>query len=469
MILLEEFQKAGTEIIFLNYQPNESPESHLLIQMQGMIAGYEREKSMERYRRGKIHAAKNGEVSVFSRAPYGYTYIDKHMGSGQTSFEICEEASDVVRKIFTWIGQERCTIREAARRLKRMNVLSPKGKSTWNASVIHNILNNPAYIGKAAYGKRKMGPRLPRVRPIKGCLEQPKIGSSYPVEKINWIYISVPAIIDETLFEATQEQLIENRRIARERRDGAKYLLQGLIVCQNCRYAYYGRDTKLKTNHGKPSNPKTYMYYTCPGSEAYRFEGNEICTNTSVRMEPLEIAVWEEVKFLLKHPQRILEEYQRRINELEKSPLEQTYQFLNKQKSKLQRGIDCLIDGYTHEHIDKEEFEPRIRSMKQRLKTLEDQMQKIMEQKNLKNELTLIVTNIEHFASVVIKKLDNVDWNTKREIIRSLVKRIEINHENVNIVFRVNELPDPSPKHKKNFQHCPACRDTEIVSRWRAA
>ncbi len=33
MILLEEFQKYGAEIIFLNYQTNDSPESHLLLQI----------------------------------------------------------------------------------------------------------------------------------------------------------------------------------------------------------------------------------------------------------------------------------------------------------------------------------------------------------------------------------------------------------------------------------------------------
>ncbi len=58
ILLLEEFQKGGAEIIFLNCQTNDSPEAHLLLQMQGMIAEYERAKIMERHRRGKIHAAR---------------------------------------------------------------------------------------------------------------------------------------------------------------------------------------------------------------------------------------------------------------------------------------------------------------------------------------------------------------------------------------------------------------------------
>ncbi len=65
------------KIIFLNYETNDIPESHLLLQMQGMIAEYERAKIMERNRRGKIHAAKRGSINVLTKAPYGYRYVAK--------------------------------------------------------------------------------------------------------------------------------------------------------------------------------------------------------------------------------------------------------------------------------------------------------------------------------------------------------------------------------------------------------
>ena len=73
MILIEEFERNGVEVIFLNFQKsNDNPESQLLLQMQGMIAEYERSKIMERHRRGRIHAAKRGSVNVLSGACYGY-------------------------------------------------------------------------------------------------------------------------------------------------------------------------------------------------------------------------------------------------------------------------------------------------------------------------------------------------------------------------------------------------------------
>jgi site-specific DNA recombinase len=53
------------------------------------------------------------------------------------------------------------------------------------------------------------------------------------------VYIPVPALVDEALYEAVQEQLVENRRRARQSQRGARYLLQGLLVGKVCGYADY--------------------------------------------------------------------------------------------------------------------------------------------------------------------------------------------------------------------------------------
>jgi site-specific DNA recombinase len=72
VLLVEELQGDGVELIFLNRTIGVSPEEDLLLQKQGMIAEYERAKIMERSRRGKRHAARRGSVSVLCGAPYGY-------------------------------------------------------------------------------------------------------------------------------------------------------------------------------------------------------------------------------------------------------------------------------------------------------------------------------------------------------------------------------------------------------------
>src|SRR5262249_9661253 len=74
VLLVDEFQRAGVEVVFLNRALGQSPEDDLLLQVQGMIAEYERAKIIERHRRGKRHAARVGVVDVLSGAPHG----DRH-------------------------------------------------------------------------------------------------------------------------------------------------------------------------------------------------------------------------------------------------------------------------------------------------------------------------------------------------------------------------------------------------------
>ena len=454
----------------MNCQINDNPESQLLLQMQGMMSEYERAKIMERNRRGKIHAAKRGSINTLAGAPYGYHYITKHSGAGQALYEINIEASEVVKKIFFWIGKDRLSIGEVCRRLKGMNIPSPKGKSYWDRSTVWKMLKNPAYKGQAAFGKRKSVTRIVSVRPQKNSCEHPKNNYSQSfVEKNNWIYIPVPAIINEDIFDVVQEQLEENRTLARTRKRGAIHLLQGLVVCQHCHYAYCGQPIikNIKNKKGEKTD-RHYSYYRCRGTDASRFGGNRICNNKQIRTDVLEIAVWEEVKHLLKNPHRILDEYQRRISDLEKSPLDHTKDSLEKQSNNLKKGIERLIDSYTQQYIDKIEFEPRIKAMKQRLKMIEEQNKNITDQKNLKKDLTLIITNLEEFTISIEKNLDHIDmdWNTKHNIIRMLVKRIEINQEDVKVVFRIQDTPKTentysSDNKNQSLQHC--CRSTKYA------
>src|SRR3954451_5308254 len=153
VLLIEELARCGVEVVFLRNPPGREPEQALLQQVQGIIAEYERAKIMERRRRGKQHAARRGSVNVLSGAPYGYRYISKHEGGGQARYQVIAEEARVVRRIFAWVGQERCSLGEVCRRLQRDGILTRTGKSAWDRSVIWAMLKNPAYQGTAAFGK----------------------------------------------------------------------------------------------------------------------------------------------------------------------------------------------------------------------------------------------------------------------------------------------------------------------------
>jgi site-specific DNA recombinase len=449
VLLLDELQKAGVEIVFLNRALGDSPEDDLLLQVQGMVAEYERAKILERSRRGKRHAAHTGSINPLSGAPYGYHYIDTQQGHGQARYEVHSEQAQVVRQIFDWMGRERTSIGEACRRLQQAAIPSPKGKPVWDRSTVWGLLNNPAYKGTAAFGKTAIGQKRPRLRPGRRQSPQPRQDYSiYDKDPQQWILIPVPALIDEALFEAVQQQLQENRQRARQSQRGAKYLLQGLLVCQQCGYAYYGKPVSNKSAKGKV---RDYAYYRCIGTDAYRFGGERICTNLQVRTDLLEIAVWQQVQALLENPQRLEQEYDRRGQDPKQG---QNLTSLETQLTKLRRGMGRLIDSYAEGFIDKTEFEPRITHMRTRIAALETQIAQATAEMTRQQELRLIIGRLEDFATQVKAGLEQMDWQNQREIIRTLVKRVEIDQDQVNVVFRVephSPVPDPG---KDCLQHC---------------
>jgi site-specific DNA recombinase len=136
VLLIEEIRRAGVEIVFLNRPIGLSPEDDLLLQVQGMVAEYERAKILERSRRGKRHAAHKGAVSVLSGAPYGYRYIGKRDGGGVARYEILEDEAQIVRRVFHWIGHERVSIGETCRRLRQEGCLTRSGKTAWDRSTV---------------------------------------------------------------------------------------------------------------------------------------------------------------------------------------------------------------------------------------------------------------------------------------------------------------------------------------------
>jgi site-specific DNA recombinase len=164
VLLVDELQRAGVEVIFLNRELGRSPEDDLLLQVQGMMAEYERAKILERSRRGKRHAADSGSVNALSGAPYGYHYIDKHSGGGQARYEIHLEQATIVRQLFEWVGRERLTINAVCRRLQQAGIPTQTGKQAWDRTTVWGMLKNPAYKGMAAFGKTAMGQMRPRRR-----------------------------------------------------------------------------------------------------------------------------------------------------------------------------------------------------------------------------------------------------------------------------------------------------------------
>jgi site-specific DNA recombinase len=436
VLLIEEFRRAGAEVVFLNRSIGGTAEDELLLQVQGIIAEYERAKILERVRRGRLHAARSGLVSALTGAPFGYRYICRDQGGGVARFEVVEDEARIVRSIFAWVGIDRLSLRAVCRRLQQMGCKGRRGLRHWSATTIRGMLDNPAYIGRAVLGRSRIVPAAPRLRLIRrNSRPVPSATQRVPGRREEWIEVAVPALVDPAVFEAAQSQLEENRKRKRESGRGPRWLLQGLTVCRCCGYAYYAKTSALSpTDRSKGKR----HYYRCIGADAYRLHGTTKCGNSTVRGDRLEQLVWDQVRALLKDPGRVAEEFRRRIGQVQNAdgPSEQLAR-LDRQMMTLRRGIDRLIDGYAEGFIDKAQFEPRIAGLRLRLSQLQEQKQTAVEATNAERELSLVIGRLEDFSAKVSRGLDRLDWHGMRQIIHTVVRRIEIDHDSVEVVFRV--------------------------------
>src|SRR5437762_3721250 len=327
VLLGEELSRCGVDVIYLKSPSGDSPEDQLVVQFQGMIAEYERAQIAERHRRGKRHRAQPGMVNVLSGAPYGYRYVRK-TDTSAAYYEVVESEADVVRMVFAIYTQQRFSINAIARLLNARGTSTRTGKTRWERSVVWAMLRNPAYEGKACYGKTEQSPRQRITRPLRqknGIANRTNCHRDRP--RADWIEVAVPALVSEETFALAQEQLAKNKHHS-PRRTIEPTLLQGMLVCQQCGYALYRSSTK--------TTKRKLYYYRCLGSDAYRHLKGSVCSNRPIRQDYLDEFVWKEIIHLLDEPALIQSEIDRRMQAARNAdPLRKREQALRHQQTRL--------------------------------------------------------------------------------------------------------------------------------------
>jgi site-specific DNA recombinase len=160
-VLLEELAKRGAEVHFVVRPIGEQAEDRLLVQMQGVIAEYERAKFLERSRRGKRHKVRTGQMLPFTHAPYGYAIV-RTPEAPQGTVVIEEVEAQRVRAMYSWMSEDGLSLWKATKRANAMGWKTRQGKR-WCQSSVYHVLTNPIYTGFAVYGKREpCKPQHPR-------------------------------------------------------------------------------------------------------------------------------------------------------------------------------------------------------------------------------------------------------------------------------------------------------------------
>lgn len=194
--------------------------------------------------------------------------------------------------------------------------------------------------------------------------------------------------------------------------------------------AYYGKTMRQK---GAGGRVRDFVYYRCSGTDGDRLGGERSCNNSQITDEFIESSVWTEVCGPLRNPQRLERAYPQKAA-VGSSP--GNLNALKAQLAKLQRGLERLIDTYSESEIEKEQFTPRLSRTKCRIAELEARIRADADGADRGQELQSLVDHFRKLALHLASGFENADWDRRREIIRSLVERVDIGPADLTIVFR---------------------------------
>src|SRR3984893_2974541 len=425
VLLGEEFSRCGVEVVYLKSPAGSSPEDQLVVQFQGMIAEYERAQIAERSRRGKRHKAQQGVVNVLSGAPYGYRYMRK-TDTSAAYYQVLESEAGVVRMVFKMYTQERLSINDIARVLNKRGISTKTGKTRWERSVVWAMLRNPAYEGKACYGKTEQSRRQRITRPLRqknGISNRTNCHRDRP--RADWIEVSVPALVRKETFALAQEQLTKHKQHS-PRQTIEPPLLQGMLVCQQCGYALYRTSTRT-------SKRKLY-YYRCLGSDAYRHFKGALCRNRPVRSDYLDKFVWDQMVCLLENGTLMQAEMDRRKEAARNTdPRRQRKETLRREQARLGSNVERLVTAYQEGLLSLSQLRQRMPELNKKSQAVESELRLLETTAMDQARYLQLAESLDGFRVKLRARAKTLDVCERQQILRLLVKEILVDANSLTI------------------------------------
>jgi site-specific DNA recombinase len=428
-IVLEELSKRGVDVHFVERPIGERPEDRLLVQMQGVIAEYERAKIVERMRRGRLHKVRTGQMLPFTSPPYGYAIV-RTPQMPQGIVVIDEVQAEHVRAMYRWACEENLTTRQIAKRLNERGV-APQRKSFWVASSVQHVLNNPAYTGRAYFGKTE--PAEP-TKPMKPGGYRKVLKSSHVRRpRSQWMEVAIPAIIEVKMQEQVHAWMGRNTRFS-PRNARREYLLRGLVRCGHCGLhleAAYKRFTG-RYNY-------EYFWYSCRGHHPAVETGRKRkCIAKRVRADELDRVVWEAIVAWLRSPDMLREEVATWKATRAAGPGQA------RERSRVQaarRQIDLqverLLDAYQRGALKVDELKARRERLEAMRSEADARQRELQAQALNEGRVERIGDDLAAFASTMCVGLDKLSFVERQRLVHLLVEGIVVKDDRVTIEHAV--------------------------------
>jgi site-specific DNA recombinase len=296
-----------------------------------------------------------------------------------------------------------------------------KRRGRWGRPTVWKILRNPAYKGEACFGKTATAQRRRITRPIRlrgGLATRDSARCERPPE--DWIAIAVPPIVSEDIFALAQERLRTNKHHS-PRRTVTPSLVQGLVSCANCGYAFY------RTSAGAHNR-----YYRCHGTDGWRLPSGAVCNNRPVRQDVLDAIAWREIVRLLEDPQLIHDELNRRLAAArEADPAKRREQALRRNLAHIGKSIERLLTAYQDDLLSLDELRQRMPDLRRREKADNAELQAILDQSVGRAAYLRLAETLTTFLSRLRSSAGTLDVEERRRVLRLLIKEILIGSDKI--------------------------------------
>jgi site-specific DNA recombinase len=419
---LEELQRAGCTVIFLNHAFGQSPEEQMLLQMQGVFAEYERALRCERTRRGKLFAARQGHPNWGGCATYGYRILRKTETAPQQLL-IEESEALVVQQMYRWLVDEQLSSHAIQKRLTEQQAPT-RGHNTqgWCQSTVIEILRNPIYRGEAIYNRYQThDARRPRMEGGHKDQHPGNLRSRRERPPEEWISVPVPALVDPELWRLAQEQLARNREKATRNNTKHDYLLRSLLVCGHCGRRLIG--VWSAAGQGR---------YVC--SARYPRTAAWACAGRSVSATRVEKQVWDYVQGLLADKDLLRTRYEEsRGDPAIQSREEQERARIERKLEAVGREVQRLIDAYQAGVIELAELQERRRHSEEQNQVLRRRWAELQQHRQEREQEIRLLQGLEAFCASIQEALVEPSFTTQQKVLELVVDCIVVEETKLTI------------------------------------
>ncbi|MCA1600646.1 MAG: recombinase family protein [Acidobacteria bacterium] len=426
MVLLEEFERVGCHVEFLDQPLGDTPHEHLLLQIRGAVAEYERTLIGERMRRGRLARYRAGLLLPWVQPVYGYL-LDAEHPRDPAGVRVNEAQAAVVRQLFAWYLEDGASLSGIVNKLFEHGVTSPTGKPRWRHTTVRFLLRNPAYTGTLyacrARARQSLG-RRSALQPIGKRHD----GSMTPRPREEWVTAgSIPALVTQEQYDLVQQKLGRNRQFASRNNKAHDYLLRGLVSCGLCGLACTGRTLK------------GYAYYTCAGKRAMEAasKGGR-CRSRLTPVGQLDEVVWKDLCEVIRHPDLIALELERAWGgQWLPEEMRARRASLHRARVSLEQQLERLTEAYMGGVIRLEEYARRRRELEEKTDAFKSQELELEQQAERRNELKGMVSRLEDYCRRVSEALAGANFEQKRRLIELLIDRVVVTEEEIDVRYVV--------------------------------